>query len=116
MGEVRRTLIPQFSLRLILGIISVLAVAASVVSPAGRGWAWAAGVSIGLLAIAVAFVVYSVLFGVAWLFSLVIARGSRKPTLRRQRLCSARRSFCSISARLLMMHWLRRAGRSRCPC
>ena len=78
MGEVRRTLIPQFSLRLILGIVSVLAVAASVVSLAGRGWAWAAGISIGLLAIAVAFVVYAVLFGVAWLFSLVIRPGQSK--------------------------------------
>ena len=78
MGEVRRTLIPQFSLRLILGIVSVLAVAAAVVSLAGRGWAWAAGVSIGLLAIAVAFAVYAVLFGVAWLFSLVIGAGQSK--------------------------------------
>ncbi len=62
-------MIPQFSLRLILGIMAALAVVAFVTSTAGRGWAWAAGVSIGLLAIVIAFAVYALLFGVAWLFS-----------------------------------------------
>ena len=74
MGEVRRTLIPQFSLRLILGIVAALAVVAFVISTAGRGWAWAAGVSIGLLAIVIAFVVYALLFGVAWLLARLLGR------------------------------------------
>ncbi len=74
MGEVRRTLIPQFSLRLILGIVAALAVVAFVTSTAGRGWAWATGVSIGLLAIVIAFVVYALLFSVAWLLARLLGR------------------------------------------
>jgi hypothetical protein len=53
-------------------VISTLAVVAFVASAAGRGWAWAAGVSIGLLAIVVAFVVYGVLFAAAWLLRLML--------------------------------------------
>ncbi len=78
MGEVRRTLIPQFSLRLILVIVAALAVVAFVASAAGRGWAWAAGVSVGLLAIVVAFVVYGALFAVAWLLKLMMRPWSAK--------------------------------------
>src|SRR5262245_61126134 len=78
MGEVRRTLIPQFSLRVILGIVSALALVAFVTSAAGRGWAWAAGVSIGLLAVVIALVVYAILFAFAWLFAAIFGRRAGK--------------------------------------
>ena len=67
MNEINRPLIPQFSLRLILAITAVLAVVSFIGAQAMRGAPWAAGVSLGLGALALAFGVYMALFAAAWL-------------------------------------------------
>jgi hypothetical protein len=69
MGEDRRPLIPRFSVRSMLLATAVAAVAAFVVSLAGRGVLWAEAVSIGLALVVLAFAIYVILFAIAWLIA-----------------------------------------------
>jgi len=62
MSEVRRPLIPQFSLRWILALTTVMAVVSLVFTQALAGHAWAVGVAILLAALVMAFVVYAATF------------------------------------------------------
>ena len=64
-------LIPQFSLRFLLAVTTVAALVCLVISLAVQGHQWAAGVSIGLLALAVALALHGLLFFLVWLFSLL---------------------------------------------
>ena len=63
-------LIPQFSIRWLLALTAVCAVIFSIVGLAVRGNAWAAAVSIGIGSLVILVVVYGLLFGVVWVFSL----------------------------------------------
>ena len=78
-GEPKRMLIPQYSLRWLLGAITAAACLFSVVAVGVRGQAWALAVSIAFGAIVVSGLVYAAAFGVVWLFS-VVAAGNRSPT------------------------------------
>jgi hypothetical protein len=69
MAETRRTWIPQFSLRTILIVIAACAVVAFIAGQGQRGVAWAAGLSIGVLGIAVSFGVFAAIFVVARLMA-----------------------------------------------
>ncbi|MHB8899912.1 MAG: hypothetical protein ACYC6Y_14290 [Thermoguttaceae bacterium] len=64
-------LLPQYSIRLMLGITAALAAVFSVVGLAVRGQEWAIGVSMGMAGLAVAMVTYAVFFGILWVFSVV---------------------------------------------
>jgi hypothetical protein len=64
-------LIPQFTLRTLLGITAGCAVVFSVLAFAVRGQPWAIGVSVAVGTVVVAMLVYAGLFGVLWLFSLI---------------------------------------------
>jgi hypothetical protein len=66
-------LIPQFSIRWLLALMTVCAVVFSIVGLAARGHAWAAGVSVGIGALVVLAFVYGSLFAVVWTFSVVTA-------------------------------------------
>lgn len=66
-------LIPQFTLRWLLAITAACAVAFSVVALALRGYTWAGGVSIGLLALVVLATVYAGMFSLVWAASAVMA-------------------------------------------
>ena len=72
MAATRRPLIPQFSLRNLLVVMALLAVASFIMSLALREQAWAAGVLIGLIAGVVAFVVYAAMIGAFWLFEFIV--------------------------------------------
>jgi hypothetical protein len=70
-------LIPQFSLRWMLAVITLLAVVFLVVSRAVQGSAWAVGVSAAVLMLAVVMLVHGGLFFLIWLVSLMNARRQR---------------------------------------
>jgi len=64
-------LIPQFSLRWLLGVMTASAGVFAIFGMAVRGYLWAAGVSAAIIALVVAMLVYAALFGIVWIFSLV---------------------------------------------
>jgi hypothetical protein len=70
-------LIPQYSLRLILLIMTGSAVVFSIFAAAKRGSAAAAGISAAIVMLAAAVAVYVAVFAVVWLFSLAL--GDRRP-------------------------------------
>ncbi len=70
-------LIPRYSLRTILIIVTVCAVMFLVISLGVQGTQWAAGVSIGLLALAVILIAHASTFFLAWLFAVLIRSVSR---------------------------------------
>jgi hypothetical protein len=64
-------LIPQFSLRRMLGLTAAIAVVFLVMGWAIRGNAWAIGVSAAVVALTLAGLVYAAMFAVVWLISLI---------------------------------------------
>lgn len=70
-AEIRRPLIPQYSLRWLLMVTTGVAVIFSVVGLGLRGHKWAAAVSIGLSSLVVVVLVYGLGFAVVWGFSVI---------------------------------------------
>ncbi len=68
MEEIRRTFIPQFSVRLILVLTAAAAVISFVIARAGQGEAWAGGIALGLIALVFTFFVYAALYAAVSLF------------------------------------------------
>lgn len=66
-------LIPQYSLRWLLLIMTAAAVAFSVVALALRGHPWAIGAAVGLLALVVLGLIYGVTFALFWLVAELLA-------------------------------------------
>jgi len=66
-------LIPQFTIRWLLVLTAVCAVAFSLFGLAVQGKPWAIGVSVGIGAVAIAFLVQAGAFAVVWLFSAITA-------------------------------------------
>ncbi len=64
-------LLPQYSIRLMLGITAALAGVFSILGLAVRGQSWAIGISVGLGGLVVAMLTYVVFFGILWVFSVV---------------------------------------------
>ena len=62
-------LLPRFSIRVLLILLTVCAFAFVIVGTAVRGQNWAWGVSIGLLSLVVTALVHAAWFGVMWLFA-----------------------------------------------
>jgi len=71
-------LIPQFSIRWLLALMTVCAVVFSIVGLAVRGTAWAAGVSIGIGSGVILVLVYGLLFAAVWVFSQVMSSLGRR--------------------------------------
>jgi len=69
--EPRRLLIPQFSIRWLLGVTTAAAGVFSIVAMGVQGRAWAVGVSVAFLSIVVLALVYVAAFAMVWLFSVV---------------------------------------------
>lgn len=67
-------LIPQFSLRWLLAVMTACAVVFSIFGLAVRGSHWAAGVSIAIVSLAVVMLIYAVVFGLVWAFSVVTSQ------------------------------------------
>ncbi len=62
-------LVPRFSIRTLLVMLTLGAVAFLIVGMAFRGQHWAWGASIGLFSLLVTALVHAAWFGVIWLFS-----------------------------------------------
>jgi hypothetical protein len=71
-------LIPQFSIRWLLGLTAVCAVVFSVFSLALQGSFWAVGLSAAILSLGAAMIAYAAMFTLVWAFSLLsFARAKR---------------------------------------
>ena len=75
-------LIPQYTIRRLLGLTACFAVICSIVALGARGSTWAACVSVGMLAAAMLLTAYAALFAVVWIFALLGAVFVRRPELR----------------------------------
>lgn len=62
-------LVPRFTIRALLVLLTVSAVAFVIVGMAFRGQNWAWGVSIGLLSLLLTALVHAAWFGVVWIFT-----------------------------------------------
>ena len=71
-------LIPQFSVRWLLGVTTACAVVFSIVALAVRGSAWAAAVSVGIGSLVILVLVHGLLFAVVWAFSVATSPLGRK--------------------------------------
>ena len=60
-------LIPQYSIRRLMGITAVCAVICLIFGLGARGSLWATGASLGLFALAVVMMVHAAFFGLVWL-------------------------------------------------
>ena len=62
-------LLPRFSIRALLGMLTICAVAFLIVGMAYRGQYWAWGVTIALVSLILTALVHAAWFGVVWLFA-----------------------------------------------
>ncbi len=72
---VKLVLIPQFSIRWLLGLTTVCAVIFSIIGAAVRGHYWTAGVSVAIVSLVVVFVVHALFFALVSVFTV----GSSSP-------------------------------------
>lgn len=63
------SLLPRFSIRALLGVLTVCAVAFLIAGMAYRGRHWAWGVTIALASLILTAMVHAAWFGVIWLFA-----------------------------------------------
>jgi hypothetical protein len=71
-AEPKRTLLPRFSIRVLLALVTICAFVFVVVGTAARGQNWAWGVSIAVASLVVTALVHAAWFGVVWLFAKVL--------------------------------------------
>jgi hypothetical protein len=71
--------LPQFTLRMALGLMAVLGFVSLVISRGLQGSSWAMGVSIALAALVFAFAAYAAVFGLVFAVSKVFNRQSVPP-------------------------------------
>jgi hypothetical protein len=71
-------LIPQYSLRWMLAVTSVLAVVFLIFAQAVRGSSWAVGVSLALVVLAGTMLVHGLLFFLVWVFALIGQRRQQR--------------------------------------
>lgn len=67
-------LIPQFSLRWVLGLTAVCGVISFVAAMGLRGSAWAGAITIAAASLALTLLVHGFMFFAVWVFSLFAAR------------------------------------------
>ncbi len=67
-------LIPQYTIRWLLGVMTVCAGLFSIVALGVRGVVWAAAVSIGLASLVVLMLLYALLFAVTWGIAAAVPR------------------------------------------
>jgi hypothetical protein len=63
------TLLPRFSIRSLLGLLTLFAVAFLIAGLAYRGQYWAWGVTIGLASLLVTALIHAAWFGIVWWFA-----------------------------------------------
>lgn len=67
-------LIPQFSIRLLLVVMTACAGVFSIVALGVQGHMWAVGISVALGALALVMLVYALMFGLVWTLSGLATR------------------------------------------
>jgi hypothetical protein len=70
--EPQRTLLPRFSIRALLAIVTGASLVFVVVGMAAQGRLWAWGVTVALASLVLMAVVHAALFGVVWMFSTLL--------------------------------------------
>jgi hypothetical protein len=65
----RSGLVPRFSIRTLLAICTLCAVASVIIGTAWRGQYWAWGVTIALASLVVTAMVHAAWFGILWVFA-----------------------------------------------
>jgi|GEM_PF-5613708 len=90
----RSMIFPRYSLRVILLVTALCAVLSLIVSLGVQGKPWAAGMSIGLLALVVTLALGGLAFALIWAFTTLLGRiGSRhEPSLHAERAADAARA------------------------
>jgi hypothetical protein len=91
-------LLPQFSIRLMLGVTALAAGLFSIVGLAVRGHGWAVGVSMGLASLVIMLGTGAGLFGLLWVFSLVSPRRGGATHRRRRRRTAGGLPLCTVRA------------------
>jgi len=71
--------LPQFSLRMVLGLMAVLGFVSLIISRGLQGSGWALGVSIAFVALVFVFIAHAAFFGIIYLFSQPFQRRSIPP-------------------------------------
>ena len=74
--DIDRMLLPRFTLRTILAVVTVCALLFVVVGMAARGQTWAWGVVIGILSLLVTALVHAAWFGMVWMFAQIPTRNA----------------------------------------
>jgi hypothetical protein len=72
-SEPKRTLLPRFTIRVLLALITICAFIFVVVGMAARGQNWAWGVSIAFASLVLTALVHAAWFGIVWMFAKVLA-------------------------------------------
>jgi len=71
-------LVPQFSIRWMLAVTALCAVAFSLVALAMRGHRWALAISVGVGSLGLMMAVYAAAFGLVWLYAVATDRPNSK--------------------------------------
>jgi hypothetical protein len=71
-------LFPRFSIRTLLGVSTLCAVAFLIAGMAYRGHVWAWGITLGLASLIVTALVHAAWFGVVWLFAQLPSARARE--------------------------------------
>jgi len=69
LNPARSILVPRFTIRTLLAILTVCAIVFVMVGTAYRGQYWAWGVTIGLVSLIVTALVHAAWFGIVWVFA-----------------------------------------------
>ncbi len=85
-------LLPQYSIRFMLGITASVAGVFSIVGLAVRGHGWAIGITLGVAGVTIALATYALFFAILWVFSVVAS-----PFLNRQ-IRSGRRTMAGTTS------------------
>jgi hypothetical protein len=62
-------LVPRFSIRTTLGVVTIAAIVFVVAGMAIRGETWAWGITIAVITLAVTMLVHAAWFGIVWMFA-----------------------------------------------
>jgi hypothetical protein len=71
-NQPKRTLLPRFSIRVLLALVTLCACVFVVVGMAARGQNWAWGVTIGVASLVLTALVHAAWFGIVRLFARVL--------------------------------------------
>src|SRR5438876_9569530 len=71
-------ILPRYSVRAILLVTAICAVVSLVLAQGLRGKPWAAGMSIGLLAVTVTLTLGALMFALLWALAIALRSGARR--------------------------------------